>query len=335
MSQRKNETPLQIFKLARDLNLKPGADPVAAILNHCDRQIKGFLADMTGCASLSEMLEWVANKVGTVFRVVRSDTELLAVQKEFLDKGERRFANLVNDLSPEVFGITFRRQNAMQWEPAFVSVIDCRGEKAARSYFTKWHEIAHLLTLTNQLRLVFRRTHNSVGGEDPEERLMDRIAGKFGFYAPVFHKLITARISFFEIEKLRTELCPESSSQAALINFVKYWPAPCIFIRAEMGLNSREKAQLKQASFNFVEEPEEVLRAVRATANEKAKEIGFRLFDNMRVPEGSVISRTFQNRNLRNEDVEDFSLWAGQAARRVSVETRLIGTTVEALIVPI
>lgn len=330
---RNNEIPYQIFKLAKDLKLRPGNDPVKAIFDHCESQIKNFLADMDECASLSEMLDWVASKLGTTFRIIRNDTGLSAVKEEFLGEGEKCFANLSKDLSPTVFGITYRRLNAQPWAPKFVSVIDCRGDKAARSYFTKWHEIAHLLTLTQQLRLVFRRTHNSISGEDPEERLMDRIAGRFGFYSPVFHKLVQSRVSFFEIERLRSELCPESSSQAAIINFVKYWPSPCIFVKAEMEFNNREKRQLAQGSFDFLDQPQPVLRATWATANEKAQEIGFRLFENMRVPETSVIVRTHQNGGS-NEAVEDMCWWAGRPAQPIRVEARLVGGAVEALITP-
>ena len=39
-----------------------------------------------------------------------------------------------------------------------LEVIDSRGEKLARKFFTKWHEIAHLLTLKDQLEFVFHRT---------------------------------------------------------------------------------------------------------------------------------------------------------------------------------
>ena len=60
-----------------------------------------------------------------------------------------------------------------------MAVIDCRGGKLARRFFTRWHEIAHRLT-----------THADRGDEepayrsehDPIERMMDEIAGHVGFY---------------------------------------------------------------------------------------------------------------------------------------------------------
>ncbi len=102
-----------------------------------------------------------------------------------------------------------------------------------------------------------------------------------------------------------------------------------------MGLNSREKLQLRQAAFDFLDQPQPVLRAIRATPNDKARDIGLHLFENMRIPEGSIINRAYQNGQPQNESLEDMSWWAGQPACPVKVETRLISGAVEALIVPI
>ena len=96
------------------------------------------------------------------------------------------------------------------WEPEFVSVIDSRGSKAFRAYFTKWHELAHLLTLTDQLRLSFRRTHVARNFNSPEEALMEVIAGHFGFYGPIVKPHISGTISFDAIEALRQEAVPGS-----------------------------------------------------------------------------------------------------------------------------
>lgn len=242
----KKQIPFQLIKLAEDLGLKIKGDPTATILKHCEKRIEKFVAEMDECHSLSDMLDWVGNKVGTTFRTIINDEDFNTVKQEFLDKRETAFANFERDLSDDVYGITYRLQNQQPWEQLFVSIIDCRGDKAGRSYFTRWHEIAHLLTLTQQMRLIFRRTHTSISSIDPEERLMDHIAGKFGFYAPIFHKFAVNEISFDEIERLRLQLCPEASQLASLINFVRYWNSPCIFIRAELALKKDEELHLNR-----------------------------------------------------------------------------------------
>lgn len=331
----KKQPPLQLAKMARDLGIRSEDDPAAAIIRHCERRIKEIIAEMDECDSLADMLEWVANKVGTTFKQVHTDEDLQKVKLEFLGTGEKAFADLEREMSEEVFGVTYRLQNKKDWQPPFVSVIDCRGSKAVRAYFTKWHEIAHLLTLTKQMRLVFRRTHSSVSGLDPEERLMDAIAGKFGFYPGVAHRFIENEISFEEIERLRQQLCPEASQQASQINFIKYWPSPCIFVRAELALKKDQEDGLGQGSFYFVEPPEPVLRAVRVDPNERAWEKGYMLFGNMRVPEESVIFRLFAEGGDYAEGEEDLSWWAGRPACPVKVKARRAGDSIEALIIPL
>jgi hypothetical protein len=156
----------QVYQLARDLGIgvsKPD-ELVPAIMQYCEQRIGQLMEGLPGCETLTELLGWVANRCGTSFIMILSDEHLQRVKQEYLGKRELGFVQLGEELAPHVFGLTIKLQNREPWEPEFVSIIDCRGEKAVRSYFTKWHELAHLLTLTRQTRLVFKRTHASVNG---------------------------------------------------------------------------------------------------------------------------------------------------------------------------
>ncbi len=336
----KQRRPFQLHKLAEDLGLDVDNDPVHAILRHCEKCIIEIMADIDDYQTLSQMLDWVANRVGITFEMVRTDDELREVQERYLQRNELGFVQLEKDLSDEVFGQTIKLKNQEPWEQPYVSVIDCRGSKAARAYFTRWHEIAHLLTMTNQMRLVFRRTHNPTSKQDPEERLMDEIAGRFGFYPPLVHRHITGEISFELIEELRQQLCPEASLQSSLINFIKYWPTPCIFLRAEMGYRRDEEAKLAQQGFFFHDSPEAALRAVEVSANEKAREEGFAIHENMRIPEKSVVAQVFFGDSLSDEADEDLSWWETSKgirlpARTIKVKARQIAQSIEALVFPL
>lgn len=320
--------------MARELGLRPGGNPVAAILEFCEGKIEEYVRDMDTCDSLSDMLEWVANRVGTTFRVVRTDEDLRAVKQEFVRKGEKAFAYIDSDLTSDVYGITYRLQNRREWEQQFVSIIDSRGDKAPRSYFTKWHEVAHLLTLTRKTQVVFRRTHSSTRDYDPEEQLMDIIAGKFGFYTGVTYGFIERDISFREVERLRRSLCPEASQQSALINFVKYWPTPSILMRAELTWTKSQFKRMVRGWDDQSEPPGQALRVIRATPNIQARRSGFKIYDGMRVPEGSVISKVFNEGLAFAAGHEDMSWWSGFPARPVWVEARLASKGVEALVRP-
>lgn len=337
MKKSRKAPPVQLYKLAEDLALKCTDNPVAAILAYCEKRISELMADFPDCQTLAHMLDWIANKVGTSFEEIKSDDDLRTVQQRYVQQREAGFVQLEEDLSAEVFGQTIKLNYREPWEPQYVSVIDCRGEKAARAYFTKWHEIAHLLTLTHQMRLVFRRTHRAASVLDPEERLMDEIAGRFGFYPPLLHQHINGEISFEHIEALRLKLCPEASLQASQINIVKYWPTPCIYLCAEMGHRRDEEAKLAQQSFYFLDPPEASLRAVHVAPNEKAREKGFIIHENMRVPERSVISRLFADESLCNEADENLNWWEASNGTRlmacpVRVNVRRYSQSVEALI---
>src|SRR5262249_33230861 len=166
MSSRLDSKP-QIWTLAADLGLTPSEKPSRTIVAFVIRRIKQ-IAKKFSCTSLSDLLAAVAGEVDTIFEEVRTTEDLRKIQAKYVSKGERGFANLESELRGRSdYAITIRRLHRESWEPQFVSVIDCRGEKVFRSYFSKWHELAHLLTLTPQMRLVFRRTHSNAAAQDP------------------------------------------------------------------------------------------------------------------------------------------------------------------------
>jgi hypothetical protein len=282
---------IPVWKLARDLGLGSTNDPVAAVIKFCERRVTNILENFPDCNTLTELLDWVAAKLGTLFEIVMSDGDLRQIQKKYVLRDEKIFATLDQELSEDVFAITYRRNHRQLWEPEFVSVIDARGAKASRAYFTKWHELAHLLTLTDQLRLSFRRTHVAKHFNSPEEALMEVIAGHFGFYGPILKPHISGSISFEAIEALRRELCPEASQQAALIGIVKAWPQPCLLLNARL---ATKKGDAFQGKLFGSDDSIASLRAVHVTINEAARQDGPAIYENMRVPETSVIYRAFQ-----------------------------------------
>ena len=278
---------VSVWKLARDLGITRTDDPISAVIKYCERRVKNVLETFPDCRTLADLLDYVAAKLGTVFEIVTTDEELLNIQQPYVLKGETIFAGLDKELSDNVFAITYRRTKREAWEPEFVSVIDARGSKAARAYFTKWHELAHLLTLTDQLRLSFRRTHVADSFSSPEEALMEVIAGHFAFYGPFVKPHLSGTISFDAIEALRQKLCPEASQQSALIGIVKAWPQPCLLINARL---AKKRGQALQEDL-FGSTTSESLRAVHVTVNEAARWENLTIFENMRVPESSIIHR--------------------------------------------
>lgn len=335
MSSKLKQSP-QIWKLAHDLGLKPKYDALAEIVELCIKRVGSFF-DEFNPTTLSDLLGVVAAKLDTHFIEIHDDSELEKVKGEFLERGEVSFANLEDQLSPEVFAITFRLLARRRDDRQFVSIIDCRGEKAWRSYFSKWHELAHLLTLTPQMRLKFCRTHCVADQKDPEEAAMDVIAGTVGFFSGLVARYSTGEISFERIRELRTALCPEASVQASLIGFTKSWRAPVLLIQVGLGLRKREKANISQASFGFREMPQPVLRALNITSNDAARETSLQIHRNMRVPKDSVIRRVWSEGADHLRAIENLSSWQASDGtslpdRAVHVEAQRFGIDIYALV---
>src|SRR5712692_9054593 len=167
----------EVLALAQDLGLKPSDNALQDILRYVRKRVRTYLKEVP-CERLSDLLRLVATKVDTLILEVHSDNDLRKIREQYAADDEFGFAEIESEFaSPQTFGITYRLKAPRPAQRRFVSVIDCRGEKGFRSYFTKWHELAHLLTLTPQQRLKFYRTHVPADEKDPEESVMDAIAG--------------------------------------------------------------------------------------------------------------------------------------------------------------
>ncbi len=263
MSNRLDSKP-QVWKLAVDLGLSATGSPFQEILRFVSNRIKR-ISKKFHCKRLNDLLIATAAEMETTFEEIHSDEDLRRIRTSYLDRRETAFANLEAELQgAEDYGITIRRTHREQWEPLFVSVIDCRGEKIFRRYFTKWHELAHLLTLTPQMRLVFRRSHSASSARDPEEILMDVIAGEAGFHPDFLPGKLEGGISFDTILRIRDECCPDASVQAATIGIAKALPIPCVLLEASMALRKQESAASLQLAWDW-EKPCPKLLCARST----------------------------------------------------------------------
>ena len=332
------KSSFQIARLAADLRLAQHGDPVAAILRFCHKRIDDILKEFP-CTTLSDLMRAVAAKLDTLFIEIRDDARVADVRTDYLARGELVFATLAEQLGPDVYAITFKLTKPREGDRQFVSIIDCRSAKAARVYFSKWHELAHLLTLTPQARLRFCRTHAEPEQKDPEEALMDVIAGEVGFCPQMVRPHATGEISFEGIAALRERLCPEASQQASLIGLVKGWPAPCVLVEARPALKAQERRSLAQERFPFLDGPAAVLRAVNVTVNRAAERTGMTIHRNMRIPGGSVITQVFEDGLTSLEAEEDLAWWtsssgSGLTPQPVTVKARYRRDAAEALIVP-
>jgi len=168
---------------------------------------------------------------------------------------------------------------------------------------------------------------------------MDLIAGDVGFLADFIPSLGFGDISFEMIESVRRQVSPDASYQAASIGIVRALPRPCILLEARLALKKseeRNKAQLRLA-IPVHAEPRPSLRAVHATTNQAARDIGIYLPENWRVPGKSVIAAVFETGDSARAR-ENLSWWRTSSGTRlpnfpVRVEAKRVGDSVIALLV--
>lgn len=288
------------------------------------KAIKSF----SQCQKPAELLQILANSLSTVIVEIRSGHELKEVMARYAN--EPMVQMLPDELTSNVFGITIRRQNKKPWEPTFLSIIDCRGEKAARANHTKWHELGHLFILTDQTRISFQRSFCHGNKKDPEEQIVDVIAGHFEYWPPFFAKHCCGPVSFGKIERIRQELCSEASKASAFIGLVKAWDSPCLFVEAELRYKKGESPVYGDAPS---------LRVVRSTANDAALRRGIYTPLQWRVPENSIIKAVYVGVIQREPVIEDLGAWETTEGSRLAsipvyVECRSYGDGVQALIYP-
>lgn len=335
----------EIIALAEQLGVG-GAAPVDDILGFCRRRIDEWVAKVGGVTDINALESLVTRRLQMVFEEIRSDedfdrlTDVYARgKKEFVFAGmQTKF----DDADNVTYGALVQRRNAGPTDPdRFVAVIDCRGSKLARRFFTRWHEIAHRLTThADMLEPVYRSEH------DPIERLMDEIAGHVGFYEPIFHPAYQQasrgkrHLSFSTVETIINSAFPAASFQATLFACTRRLPTPVVYLEAALAHKKEVKRRLQTPSMFGDEPPPGDLRAVKVIPNTAAQEEGFYIPTNMRVPVASVIHRLFDAEPLSDGDgKEDLSQWESQGkpleGRAVFVEGRKVADRVIAIVQPV
>ena len=339
----------EIISMALTLKRDPRRGAVAEIIRHCHEKIAEYIAKVGNVKTLDQLQAVLCRCLHLVFEEAWSDDDLDRITKKYVEMGELGFASLRMQLEDDVFATLMERVHVKASSPdRYVAVIDCRGGKAARRFFTRWHEIAHLLTPHRQLELPFHRSKST--SDDPMERLMDAVAGDIGFYGPLFGPVLlaelraTGRLTFDGIQRVRDQVCPEASFQSTMFACVKQTPTPVILLEAQMAYRKAEavEARSKQMAMFASPKPRAKLRAVASTPNQAARDSGFIIHKNMSVPAGSLVATQFAETELLESSgsasgEEELSTWRPSTGEpvgygKVHVEVKRIGGALLALI---
>jgi hypothetical protein len=295
----------RIVKLAHDLGLKGRGNWVAHIRDFALKRVALLVAGFS-VGTLDALRLTIANRLRMKIEFIRADADLDRIAVEHAGF-HPAFRELLRDefLSRDTERITLEREDPERGGLRFLAIIDARGQRAGRSYFTAWHEVTHVLIHPEQLAFPgFRRAPTAaVIDKDPVESVVDLVAGQVSFYEPLFkptvERVLQAEgiLSFEAIEAARTLAAPSASLFATAIACVRYAPDPTLFVSVDMAFKKSEARMLAsgQQAFGFAGQPLPSLRVTAVVPNEAVSKSDLKIRRNMRIPPQSVLARAHQS----------------------------------------
>jgi hypothetical protein len=319
----------------------PTERPAKSILEFCRSKILGWLPHGKMVATISELEKLVCGKLRLVIEEVWSDEALEKLIRKYMSMGELGFGGLAHQLDNTTFGTLYERFRADgRSHDRFIAFIDCRtAAKAARRFFTRWHEIAHALTNYNQLELPLKRSRMC---GSPTERMMDAIAAEIGFFDPLFLPLLdteiqrSGRLTFAGVQRLRAHHSGDASFQATLNASVTRLSFAAAIVEAEVVHKKSELSSLasrQRSLFPAPPPPPKRLRLTSVVPNAAGRKMG--LHDLLRVPEDSTLWRAYHEER-EVDGAENLSMWEHSGvplnSMEVSIEARHLEDRVLGLI---
>jgi len=234
----------EVHELACKLGIDT-TDPAVGIVVDCRRLVDSWVSQAggigpQGLSDISAFESLITRKLSMVVEEIQTDEDFDRLTDKYArGLGDYVFAGLrakFDDPELPAFGVLIERNTPSKTaNDLFVAVIDCRdeltGEKYARRYFTKWHEIAHRLTTHRSSADPAFRAH-----EDPIETLVDAVASELGFYEPFLGPALQEVLSnenwltFEMIESIILRVFPQASFQATLFACMRLMPTPMVYL---------------------------------------------------------------------------------------------------------
>jgi hypothetical protein len=298
----------RVVTLAKELSLSARGDPVAAIrrfaLGEAARIVEKSPVAIT---TLDVFRRIVCDRYRVKLEFIRADDDLRTIAAKYADFHSALAPRLNQEfLQDTTEGITLEREFEDVHRFRYLAVVDARGDRASRAYFTAWHEITHLVVHPTQLAFPgagFRRTPTRTEvKKDPVETVVDHVAGHLAFYEPLFRPMLDAAVTahgvtFRALEAARATVDPTPSIFASAMACLQLQDRPMLLVEAELAFKKSEERVRRsgQQTFSFVSAPTAKLRAVKVVPNELADDAGLAIRPNMRIPQKSVLYQAFES----------------------------------------
>lgn len=333
----------ELIAAAKRLGIPARGDIERSLIRHATETIRTWIAAHGTPKNLSDLLRNVATSLCIEIVEIHSDSDIKALYKRIPPTREPVLARLAAELDDSTDAVILQRQNRADWEMPYLAIINCRGWHHSRRYFSKWHEVIHLLLDGRQLRFAFRK--RAAKRKHPEEVLVDKIAGEVAFHPDLFGPAFQAelevagRLTFEVVERVRAKIAPDASRESALYACVRHCPEPLVFLKGRLLYKNSERRQLdnRLRALNLVDLPQSKLRVLSSSGNDAATRLGIRFHENMQVPETSLVSRAFNGPKDRVEGRESLDIWQTSSGGpighgRLNIEARRRGDEVWCLV---
>jgi hypothetical protein len=315
-------------------------------VNHIERIVAGWPEPIS---TLDDLLPIVADRLSVCLEYIRRDQDVEDIAGRRAAYAPGMFKLLQHEfLRSSSEGLLIEHQAPQAGDRLFLAIVDARGTRSYREFFTSWHEIAHVLTTPDQREFKLRRRTPPWKEivKDPVESAIDGIAGIIGFYRPLFlpvlarHTAQAGCLTFQAIEAALAEVAQRASFYSGSLAAIRLTEEPTCFARAEFFLKPAEARKVASGQFSLIDTPpvSPKLRLIDVVSNDAARRAGIGLHQNIRVPLNSVIYRIASEQLISEHQAEeDLSWWETSSSgplprKRVSVCATRRGPSTYALI---
>jgi hypothetical protein len=296
----------KLRQIARDLELPASDDALRDLREHAVDRVRSMVEGWT-LDTVEELRLRVADQLSIKLVFIYSDDDVHRIAVEFAQH-KLRYLPLPRLLEREFVtgdaeGLLLDNPSTIKGSRRYLAIVDARGSRAPRAYFTAWHELAHLLLCPPRQRVFdgFRRAPNETQRrKDPLESAVDHIAGLLAFWEPIFKPaLITAAgndLTFAAIEAATELVAPGASLYAASLAATRVWDEPAVFVTGEEATKADGTGL--------------ALRLQAIIPNDFARRLDIRVRRSMRVPIASAVWRAFyKTPDTECAANEDQALW--------------------------
>jgi hypothetical protein len=313
----------KLKQLARNLHIPDSGDCLRELREHAIATVQQMLKEWS-VETIAELRSLIADKLSVKIELIGEDqdAERLAEKYGQVMSGFRQLLR-AEFIKGDTEGLLIDNPKPGKGGRDYLVIVDARGARKTRAYFTAWHELAHLLLYPRRQAVFegFRRAPTPEAKlKDPVESAVDQIAGLLAFWEPLFKPALlnaaSGGLSLEAIERACMDVAPGASLQSACLSSVRIWNEPVAFVTAAISPKSDGTAPS--------------LRVQNIVANDSAREMGCKVRKQMRIPPASALSKAFGDifgsRHCGVENQADWEVsgrgsltalgWQVEAARR-------------------